>query len=340
MSTYRGGSSALYRPSSYTPTTSRAPVVTDDYERWYTEASPSNRMVLSIMSGMDNEIGWALDRLCRLCHNEQWSLRQTPGQLEALFEWPEWFATKGYKESTDLQSLFSVSQVLLRRRQHALESLFVLRNAALQENNSNELARYPRTMPFILNALHNLNLHLDENNEFLLHTVELFHSVAGDFVLPPKTSPQSQNPLPPFLRLTESPNRSMIIATLVALTLLFSNSQNTSHLSSDSPALTAAIRYLPLFVDKPLLDASLNYLYVHLSNNAMAKSFLLHPDMPSVLRILVSLLIHEQIEETVTVDVTGVINTVPATVVSVRDHDITQTELESLVDMPEPQALL
>ncbi|THV07528.1 hypothetical protein K435DRAFT_260405 [Dendrothele bispora CBS 962.96] len=331
-----GSSTSLYR-SNYTQPT-RAPVVTDDYERWYTEPLHNNRMVLSLLSGLDAEIGWALDRLCRLSHNEQFSLSATPGLLDALFEWPEWFVRKGYKESTDLQSLFSLPPLLLERRQHALESLFVLRNAALHESNQADLASYPRTMPLILNSLHNLRLDLDENNEFLLHTVDLFHAVASGFVLPPRTSPSNQNPLPPLLQLvSQTSNRSLIISTLAALTLLFSNNQNSSYLSSDSPALTASIRYLPLFVDKTLLDASLNYLYVHLSNNTMAKAFLLHPDMPSILRVLFSLLIHEQIEETVTVDVTGAIHTVPSTVVSIRDHELSTTELESLAEMPEPQ---
>jgi len=294
-------------------------------------------MALSLLSGMDNEIGWALDRLCRLSHNDQFSLRATPGLLDGLFEWPEWFVRRGYKESTDLQSLFSPSPLLLERRHHALESLFVLRNAALQENNQADLATYPRTMPFILDSLHNLNLDLDENGEFLLHTVDLFHAVAGDLILPPKTSPR-RSPLQPLLRLvSQTSNRSLIISALVALTLLFSNTQNSSHLSSDSPALTASIRYLPLFVDKTLLDVSLNYLYVHLSNNAMAKAFLHHPDMPSVLRVLVSLLVYEQIEETVTVDISGAIHTVPSTIVSVRNHELSASELEGLIETPEPQ---
>ncbi|KAL0579455.1 Chromatin structure-remodeling complex protein rsc9 [Marasmius crinis-equi] len=316
-----------------------APNVADDYERWYTEPSPSNRMVLSLRSGIDSEIGWALDRLCRLCRNEQFFLRPIPGLTNALFEWPEWFVREGYKEAeVASMNLFAPNSTAMRRRRHALESLFVLRNSSLFDQNSNDFAENPRTMPLIQNALHNLNPELDSHYEFALHCIDLFQSVGASYTVPSTSAPPKTNILPPLLQiLSTSSNRTLIIAALSAVNLIFSNPQNILHLTPDSPALEAAIRYLPLFVDKPLLEACLNYLFVHLSSTSMLRAFLLHPMMPSVLKILVDILIFEEVDEDVTLDVTGTINTVPSTVYTTHDHELTKAELDGLLDTPEPQ---
>lgn len=71
----------------------------------------------------------------------------------------------------------------------------------------------------------------------------------------------------------------------------------------------------------------------------MARAFLLHPEMPAVLKVLATLLIHEQhgIEKTFTLDKTGSIYTAPSTSQVVRDHDLTKEELDELVGKPEPQ---
>ena len=71
----------------------------------------------------------------------------------------------------------------------------------------------------------------------------------------------------------------------------------------------------------------------------MAKAFLLHPEMPGVLRLLVSFLLKEQqsLEEKVTLDITGSVRTVSTNVLSTRDHELTKDELDSLLPKPEPQ---
>ncbi|KAJ3984568.1 hypothetical protein F5890DRAFT_1573396 [Lentinula detonsa] len=312
---------------------------TDDHERWYTEVTASNRMRLSLLSGIDGEIAWALNRLVRLCRNEDFRLRQIPGLLEALFEWPEWFSTTGYKEHTDLHSVFAPPTTLSLRRQHAIMSAFVLRNAALiDEQNAIAIAGFFRTMPLVLHALHNLDFSLDANNEFLSYILDIFHCVSSTLILPPKSSPQTASPLQPLLHIVSgSSNRSIIMAALYALASLFSNPQNAHHLSPTSPALSVCIKYLPLHNDKPLLESSLNYLYTHLSHPAMSKAFLLHPDMPSVLRILVNLLLVEQVQENVAIDITGDYHTVPSAVLSTKDHELSQAELDGLLALPEPK---
>src|ERR1700728_4748048 len=120
----RGVAPAYYRPAYVPSQPAVRPNVTDDYERtrkndafrtftkklflgWYTEATPLNRMLLSLRSGIDADIGWALNRLCRLCDNEQFVLKTIPGLIDALFEWPEWYANEGYKEHAEVTSLFS-----------------------------------------------------------------------------------------------------------------------------------------------------------------------------------------------------------------------------------------
>jgi chromatin structure-remodeling complex subunit RSC9 len=161
-------------------------------------------------------------------------------------------------------------------------------------------------------------------------------AVASKFVLPSVS--EETNPLPPLQRIaSQSSNRSLIIASLTALTLILSNPLNSVQVTPDSSALQASIRYLALFVDKPLVDACLNYLYAHLSHTALAKAFLFHSEMASVLKLLVSLLLTEQVEETVTLDVTGTIHTAASLAVSTRHHELTKEELDNLIEKPEPQ---
>lgn len=296
-------------------------------------------MSLSLRSGILSDVGWALDRLCRLCHNEQFSLTNIPGLMDGLFDWPEWFIGDSYKNSADIHSLFSPDPEHTRRCRYALESLFVLRNAALLESNALELANHSHTMPLIMNTLLSLQCDKDEHSEFVLHVIDLYHVLASRLVVGPST-PMNANPLPPLQRIaSQSSNRSMIIAALTAITVTLSNPLNTVNITPNAPALGTSIRYLPLFIDKPLIDACLNYLYVHVSHMSMAKAFLLHPDMPGVLKLLVGLLLTEQqtLEEKVTLDVTGTVHTVPSTTVTTRDHELTKEELEGLLPKPEPQ---
>ncbi|EPQ60424.1 hypothetical protein GLOTRDRAFT_113062, partial [Gloeophyllum trabeum ATCC 11539] len=331
------------RPNAHTPaytahysTNRPGPNVTDDYERWYTEATPNNRMLLSLRSGIDSEISWALDRLCRLCNNEQFMLRSIPGLMDALFEWPEWYLEQCEEDKTQYACLFSAPRETQRKRRHGLEALFILRNSAINEPNAVELANYPQTLPMLLQILQKVRPNTDSNTEFLLNAIEILQMIAVDLTFP-TMSPAGSNPIPALERIIgHSTNRSLVIASMVTLNHLLSNPRNSSYLSPESPALGASLQYLSLFVDRPLVDASLNYLYTHLSHYSMAKAFLLHRDMPSTLNLLVSLLLHEQVEETVSLDISPPVATIPTTAVAQRDHELTQEELESLVSLPEP----
>lgn len=303
---------------------------------WYTDATASNRMVLSLRCGIHTEIGWALDRLHRLCINDQFILKTIPGLTEALVEWPEWYVREGHLDS-EKDVIFTLSAEEGRKRRHAVESLSILRNSAVNEPNATELASHPRTQAFLFGALTNLDVDSDANSEFLLNTLELLQAISQRILLP-QISADGKDPLSSLQHIADhSNNRSLIIAALTLLGQLFSNPSNLSRLNADSPALFASIRYLPLFVDKPLVEAALNYIYAHLSHPPMTKALLHHHLMPSTLRILVSLLLTEQVEETVSVDIPITVRAIPAATVDVPDHDLTNEELERLLPLPEPQ---
>ena len=348
-------------------------------------------MLLALRSGIDSEVGWALDRLCRLCNNEQFLLNAIPGLTDTLFEWPEWFieehrqlaidASEGWEggsRRTRVAGLFALSRERQRKKRHALESLFVLRNSALNEPNARELAAHRKTEQLVLDALRYLAPSVlgrpledseepsldelvlegnwrgtganwdddpDSTEEFLLHSIELLQAISPSFILPPPShfdfsaiTSSSQNPVPTLANIASmSSNRALIIASLTTLNTLLSNIANATHLSASSPALTAAIRYLPLFNDKPLLDACLNYLYAHISHPPMANAFLLHADMPSTLRLLISFIISEQAEETKTIDISASKHFAPSIRYRSVDYELMGEELERIGSMPEPE---
>ncbi|KAI0308150.1 hypothetical protein B0F90DRAFT_1621459 [Multifurca ochricompacta] len=332
-----------YRPplltTTHTALARPAPNTTDDYERWYTEASPNNRMLLSLRSGIPSEIAWAFDRLCRLCNNEQFLFRSIPGLTNTLFEWPEWYIAQNAADSFKLSSLFAMPSSEERKRRHGLEALCIMRNAAaVNDANAEELVNHRKAIHLILSALHNVQPDSDENVEFLLYVTDLFQYIAPTYTLPPASAPQTISPLLPLLDLIRrTPNRSLIVSSLTCLYLLFSNPANSSRLTANSPALSASLLYLPLLSDRVLVDVCINYLYAHLSHPSMAKAFLHHPDMPSTLNLLVTQMLSEQIEDTVSIDIGGPTHTAPAQAVLIKDHELSKEELDGLIALPEPQ---
>ena len=295
-------------------------------------------MVLALCCGIDSEISWALSRLCRISANEQFQLRALPGLIEGLFEWPLWYARGAAQDIAAKATLFALPRDVALYRQHALASMFVLRNAALHPLNAQELAARRATQELILLALHRLRPDTDADAEFLLDVIDLLQAIASTSILPPPNSHRFANPVPPLLALAgASRNRSLVVASLTTLHLLFSNPPNFGHITPDSPALAAAVRYLPLLGDVPLLDASLNYLYTHLSYAPMTKAFLQSKDLAGTLKMLVLVMLSQQDEETVTVEVGEPSCTAPALVEADRDHELTREEFDHLLPMAEPQ---
>ncbi|KAF9535663.1 hypothetical protein CPB83DRAFT_842122 [Crepidotus variabilis] len=321
------------QPSKESLTKYKTPV--DDWEPLF----KNGRMALSIRSGIHTEVSWALNRLSRLSSNPGGlALSEYPGLLDGLYEWPEWYITEGHKHFTDKNTLFSPVPEVARQHRFTLESLLILRNATYEEVNVAEIASHAQTHRLIIWALYNLDPLRDENTEFLQLILDIYNICGAYYTYPPNIL--QLLPFPPLFRIiSTSTNRTTIINALTALSVLFLNPANGAHLQSDSQALTAAIRYLPLFNDKPLINAALNYLYAHISHPSMARAFLQHPEMPSVVKVLASLLVHEQqgLEKTYTMDITGPVVVVPPSSQTNRDHELTQEELESLIPRPEPQ---
>ncbi|EFI28679.1 hypothetical protein CC1G_13706 [Coprinopsis cinerea okayama7 len=329
----------------YRPTQAAAPAprpvanVRDDYERWYTETSSTNRMSLSLRSGIHSEVSWALERLCRLAYNEQFSLNSYPGLIDGLFDWPEWYVTEGYKYATDDNLLFSPPPEHASRYRYAMESMFIMRNAVLNDHNARELAQHSHSLPLILKALENLDFTKDPNQEFLLHILDVFQVLAPNLVIIPSV-PDSLNPIIPLNRIvSKSQNRSLVISAFLGLNAVLSHPSNVFHLSKASGALSTAILYLPLFVDKPLLEAALEHIYIHISNPSAARAFLLDPQLPNTLKVLCSLLLAEQahLEEKVNIDITRPSHTVASNALAARDYELTKEELEEVLPKPEPQ---
>lgn len=312
-------------------------------------------MLLALRSGIEEEVSWALERLCRLSCNEQFTLASIPGLTDALFEWPEWYLSaceqgskaseenagdSGYGDDTVSALLFAPPPVDARKRRRALEALFVLRNAAVGPANSAELSAYSRTRPFIARALA-ISQTTDERTQFVLYTLDLLQCLASSWVLPPAgkdADKANTDPVPALEQLTrESNNRSIILGALSALTVLYGTPANAAHSSSESPALATCVRCLPLFQDSALVDTCVNFLYAHLSHPPLTRAFLLHRAMPQVLRLLVGYILSQQVEETKTVDITQSVRTVPAVKVKSVAYELTSDELTRIGNLSEPE---
>ncbi|KAH7106966.1 hypothetical protein BKA62DRAFT_685644 [Auriculariales sp. MPI-PUGE-AT-0066] len=308
----------------------------DDAEDLYCNASPSNRMLLAMRSTIDHEIDWALNRLCRVSQASVLTddklpllrLKSIPGLVDALFEWPEWYVESWDTVSANQSVFLSLDPLLTRKRKRALAATLILRNASSWDLNMPDLANLPRTRNLTHAALTRLDRSRDSNSEFILHIIDLlFHIGKGALVLPSSVT----NPIPALEDIVAtSHNRTLIIAAFNTLTLLLTaDPKNSANLNPASPALEAALRYLPLFQDEPLLSAALEYLHVHLSNQAMVKAFLLHRELSATLRVLAALLVKEQIRVTVTVPLQPPAKPDPL--------ELSPGQLQSLAVMEEPE---
>jgi chromatin structure-remodeling complex subunit RSC9 len=295
-------------------------------------------MTLSLRSGIHSEVNWALDRLHRLCNNDKFLLKDIPFLIDALFDWPEWFVrTRPDAAGADAAALFSAPAEEDAKVRHAVLGMLVLRNAANNPPNAAAIAAHARTRPLVLAALARLRPEHDAEAEVLLYAADLFHALV---LVVPSTAlalPAAENPVPHLARAARSSNRSLALAALNALAAVLAHPANAHLLPAAAPALATAIQLLPVFAfgDNELAEAAVNFLYAHLSSPANAKAFLLHPDMPSTLRLLVDLLLFEQVEEKVNVDIPEPAPA-PARDEPVRYRRLGKAELDALAALPEP----
>ncbi|QRV83381.1 rsc complex subunit rsc9 [Ceratobasidium sp. AG-Ba] len=356
QSTYAYSRQANYQQHRGTPATPPVrPKPADGTENWYLENDVSNRMVLALRSGILTEVGWALLRLGNLAHqwSNRFSLQSMPGSLDALFLLPDWYIENApNNEAEDI--MFSGDKETWLRRSYALEAVLILRNVALEETNFRSIVEHSHTVPFIRDALCKLSP-AELHAEFIIYTLELLHALGPHLQLPPLPSPDNpaqksanrkkkrkrgEKPLIPVARIAEiaatSNDRAMILASLSALTSLFSVPGNTPHIESCSAALDAALRYLPLTQDKPLLTTALDYLFAHLSHAPASKAFLMNPSMPEAVKLLVAILRLEQRDEYRLQELPPqpvAANTAPPTH---KDYELSPEELRKLIPIPEP----
>jgi len=304
-------------------------------------------MVLALRSGVHDEVSWSLYRLLTLSsqHGARFFLKPLPGLTDALFEWPLWWVKEsgGISKEDSLLGTYefwSMDPDVARKRKYALESLLILRNASFNETNATHLMASSKTFP-LLTSIRTLTKD-DFNCEFIAYCIEILHAIASRVVLPPPGSPLI-NTAPPIDALQDimakSNDRTLLLASMSALTLLLNNSANSSHISSTSPCLNAAIRFLPLTADRPLLMASLDYLFTHLSHTPAAKSFMHHPEMPNTIKLLAIILHAEQVKEPKTVAIGPPALMAPPE--AKGDYfRLTAEEIQTLVETPEPQRSL
>ncbi|KAF8603967.1 hypothetical protein BDV93DRAFT_472354 [Ceratobasidium sp. AG-I] len=333
-----------------------APKLGDGVENWYLENDVSNRMVLALRSGIPSEVGWSLTRLGVLSHQwgNRFSLQNMPGSLDALFIVPDWYIEHAPTDVVE-EELLSPDKETWTRRSHALEALLILRNAALEETNFRPVVEHPHTVPFIRDALIKL-VPIETHAEFIVYTLELLHALGPHLVvpLPPATGDSAtqasskkkhkrkrkEKPAIPISRIAEisatTDDRALIIASLSALTALVTVPANTPHIDSCSLALDAALRYLPLTQDRPLLVTALDYLFAHLSYAPASKAFLMNPKMPETVKLLVAILRLEQREEYRSQELPAVPVAASSAPPTHKDYELSLDELQKLIPIPEP----
>ncbi|KAF7297961.1 hypothetical protein HMN09_01017000 [Mycena chlorophos] len=318
----------------------------DGTERWYTEFGQNNRMVMALQSGVDSEIRWALRRLAEFAHNSPggvFRLDLLPGVLDALFDWPEWYVGEGLAQMSEDDDLFSPPPELAKKRQYALESLVLLRNAGfLEQVNVPLIMANQRSWSLVCCALGNLNAARDTHAEFLLHAIDFFHCFALRYPIGPEYLNTIWNPVPRLARIAAtSSNRSLIISSLTALDIFFQNPARAVFLMPDSPALEASLRYLPLVDDEPLVSPCLHYLFTHLSDPRMSREFLLHPQMLATVRLLVNVLLDDQAREMTEIELGQTPQQhFPTEAQVTMDYVLTKEDKERILHEPEPKRCL
>lgn len=315
---------------------------------WYLDGGASNRMTLSLLSGIPKEVNWALSRLVNLSdeHNARFVLATVPKLTEAVFHAPEAYL-KSYKASQESFSPFASSPRLDLLRKHATESLLVLRNASHNELNVTHLVQDPNTMK-LLNEVLRLPLHDECNTEMMVYAMELLQVIGHHLPVSSKKHPYGAIPINALEAIVStSMDRAIIIHALNVLTLLMThpnsliaNPESAYTLpyapSPTSPALNRAIQFLALVQDPLLLTSSLEFFAAYLTSLPATQAFLLSPKLTHTLRLLVGVLRYEQRTELQTVRLGLPIRTAER-----EDewlpYELSDEELARIAPMPEPE---
>ncbi|GAA5863172.1 hypothetical protein JCM1840_002494 [Sporobolomyces johnsonii] len=236
-------------------------------ERWarlfggpaYLEAGPSNRLVLSIRSGVPAEVDFALDRLIQVASLDPDLLRfsELPGLLDGLLGLMRDFLERRRADrARGAQALPAVmpseSREMVRRR--AAEAALILRNLALEKKSIEPLLESKKLRRMICDVLEEGQVDGPEGEEttelrlYLLEVLEIIgeqiplalpgHPLApaADAEEDPSQPPPKPEPLdapsvrlfPLVASLTRSSDRALLLAAFRCLTVLSLNDKSDS----------------------------------------------------------------------------------------------------------------
>lgn len=288
-------------------------------------------MVLALECGIISEVSWSLNRLLRLSASDKFVIGMFPTLPDLLSQWPEWFL----EHYTDEDSvLFSPSPTYNINRRLALNSLLVLKNAAMGDEGAGVEARNPRIRSLLFRIMDEFQAPTDSTLEFLLSAMDIFRYTVQKW----PAAPTKQQIETLVKIIGHSNDRAILVSGWHALHNLLDTFTTMLLVTPDSEALNAAIRALPVHIDQALTAAALDYILAHVSHPSLAKAFLHHPNMPQVLRVLAHQLLHDQAK--LIENVTTMLGAPPKTVIAQNNAiwmlELSREELDELSTLTEP----
>jgi chromatin structure-remodeling complex subunit RSC9 len=288
-------------------------------------------MVLALECGIISEVSWSLNRLLRLSASDRFALGLFPTLPDLLCRWPEWFLEHHQDEDS---SLFSPSPSYNINRRLALNSLLVLKNAAMGDDGAGVEAKNPRVRALVFKLMQEFQIPNDMTLEFLLSAMDIFRYTVHKWPAAP-TMEQIETLVGIVGR---SNDRAILVSGWYGLHHLLDTFTTTVLVTPTSEALNAAIRALPIHIDQVLTAAALEYILAHVSHPSLAKAFLHHPGMPQVLRVLAHQLLHDQTK--IIENVTTMLGTAPKTIIAQNNAiwmlELSREELDELSTLTEP----
>jgi chromatin structure-remodeling complex subunit RSC9 len=313
---------------------------------WYLDGGASNRMCLSLLSGIPKDVNWALSRLVNLSdeHNVRFVLATVPKLTDAIFYAPEVYLKSYVRNKNNFCPHPRVELI----RKHATESMLVLRNASHNDLNAAHLVQDPRTIGLI-NDILRLPPDDEANTEIMVYAMELLQVIGNHLPLPSKgRHPYGNIPIEVLEHmLSTSVDRTLIIHSLNVLTLLMTPPTtppaNTEPAypppyapRSDSPVLARVLQLLALVQDHLLLTSSLEFFAAYLTSLSATQAFLLHPSLTKTLRLLVGVLRYEQKTEIQSVRIGPPVRTAEPEA-EWLPYELSDEELARIAPMPEPE---
>jgi len=289
-----------------------------DLTAGYLETGPTNRLVLSLRSGLGAEVDFALSRLIPISGSDPDLLRFTdlPGLLDALLALIRDFFNANANARAALRPLPSLSHALWptgaheASRRRATEAALVLRNLSVDGKSLDGLIGNRRLLGVIVGVLEEREVG-EEMGEMSVSLMEVLEPIASklSLALPGrglggKSSSSLEGESPPLVKLfpllvglTRAPDRALVLLAFRTLTNLGTNDANDAVLAlpvyTSFPPLPkphphpveTALELLPLG-DAALAAAALDFVYQHTLLPANAAAFCARKGLLGVLRLI------------------------------------------------------